>query len=137
VQNKHSKQSFTLVEIMIVVAIIILIASIGIPSLLRSRHNANEAAAMSACRAISTACESYIAVQGVYPYNLTTLGDEIPPYIDETLASGEKHGYNFSYQRLSTYTYACTADPTDPGVTGTRTFVINQTGVIQTIDNSS
>ena len=54
----RQRHGFTLVEIMIVVAIISLLAAIAIPNLLRARHNANEAAAIAALRTISTGARS-------------------------------------------------------------------------------
>ncbi|MDP2980719.1 MAG: type II secretion system protein, partial [Candidatus Omnitrophota bacterium] len=59
----RSRHGFTLVEIMIFVAIISLLAAIAIPNLLRARHNANEAAGIAALRTISTACESFRSAQ--------------------------------------------------------------------------
>ncbi|HYG74114.1 MAG TPA: DUF2950 family protein [Planctomycetota bacterium] len=53
------REGFTLIELMIVVAIIAIIAAIAIPSLIRSRLAANEAAAVAACKAYSEAQEVY------------------------------------------------------------------------------
>ena len=127
------RRAFTLVELMIVTTIIMLTAVIAIPNLQRVRHNANEAAAKSAIRTISTASETYRVAQSSYPPNLSVLGDAVPPYIDESLADGQRQGYNFTYQRLNTYQYTSTASPTAVGNTGTRTFVVDHTGVIQEI----
>jgi len=127
------RKGFTLVEIMIVVAIIALLAAIAIPNLLRARHNANEAAAIGSVRTISTACESFRAAQTppAYPVNLAALGAAIPPYIDNTLATGTKQGYTFVYARPNVNQYTCTASPQQVGVTGTRIFFVNETGVIR------
>lgn len=127
------RKGFTLVEIMIVVAIIALLAAIAIPNLLRARHNANEAAAIGSVRTISTAAESFRAAQTppAYPVNLAALGAAIPPYIDNTLAAGQKQGYNFVYARPNVNQYTCTASAMQVGVTGTRVFFVNETGVIR------
>ena len=130
--NRLTKRGFTLVEIMIVVAIIILLAAIAIPNLLRARLNANEAAAIGALRTLSTACESYRAAQTTpaYPDALTTLSGATPPYIDSTLCGGAKQGYNFTYTRSSNNQYTIVASPATPGVTGNRTFTLGEQGVI-------
>ncbi|MDD5291950.1 MAG: prepilin-type N-terminal cleavage/methylation domain-containing protein [Candidatus Omnitrophica bacterium] len=131
--KKLTKRGFTLVEIMIVVAIIILLAAIAIPNLLRARLNANEAAAIAALRTVSTACESYRAAQTspTYPGALTDLSGASPAYIDSTLGSGTKQGYSFTYSSASAGTqYSCTAAPVTGGVTGSRTFIVNESGVI-------
>ncbi len=127
------RKGFTLVEIMIVVAIIALLAAIAIPNLLRARHNANEAAAIGAVRTISTACESFRAAQTppTYPANLAALGAAVPPYIDNVLSAGQKQGYNYAYALVNANQYTCTATPTQAGVTGTRIFFVNETGVIR------
>ncbi|MDP2942731.1 MAG: prepilin-type N-terminal cleavage/methylation domain-containing protein [Candidatus Omnitrophota bacterium] len=127
------RKGFTLVEIMIVVAIIALLAAIAIPNLLRARHNANEAAAIGGTRTISTAAESFRAAQTppTYPANLAALGAAVPPYIDNTLAAGTKQGYTFVYALTNANQYTCTASPQQVGVTGTRVFFVNETGVIR------
>ena len=131
--RRLSTKGFTLVEIMIVVAIIILLAAIAIPNLLRARLNANEAAAIASLRTLSTACESYRAGQTSpsYPDELITLGPTVsdPPYIDGTLAGGSKQGYVFTYIGSSN-TYNVTASPVDPKITGIRTFTVDEDGVI-------
>ena len=127
-----NKKGFTLVEIMIVVAIIGLLAAIAIPGLLRSRHNANESAAIGSCRTISTSCESFRAAQVVptYPANLAALSSAAPPYIDEVLSGGTKQGYTFAYTP-STNTYTLIATPITVGTTGTRYFYVDETGVLR------
>jgi prepilin-type N-terminal cleavage/methylation domain-containing protein len=132
---RRSNRGFTLVEIMIVVAIIALLAAIAIPNMLRARHNANETAAIAAMRTISTALESFRANQTptAYPVALLTLGPagSNPPYIDPVLASGLKQGYRFTYFRVSNDLFTLSSVPTAFRTTGTRGFYVDQTGVIR------
>ncbi|MCX5692114.1 MAG: type II secretion system protein [Candidatus Omnitrophica bacterium] len=140
----RGKHGFTLVEIMIVVAIISLLAAIAIPNLLRARHNANEAAGIAALRTISTACESYRAAQTPTTYpttNLLLLSSAVPPYIDVSLASAvdannTKQGYYFTYAWVNANQYTCLATPAVPGTTGTRIFFVDESGVIR-LNNAS
>ncbi len=132
---RRSNRGFTLVEIMIVVAIIALLAAIAIPNMLRARHNANETAAIAAMRTLSTALESHRANQTPvgYAFSIAQLGPagSNPPYIDPVLASGVKQGYRFIYNRTSNETFTLTSNPTAFRTTGTRGFYVDQTGVIR------
>lgn len=140
---KKGSKGFTLVEIMIVVAIIALLAAIAIPNLLRARHNANETAAIGAMRTISTACESYRAAQTppAYPPNLGVLGVTSPltgpAYIPAALAGAtfpgaSRQGYWYSYvNNAFAGTYTLQGTPQTIGTTGTRRFYVDQTGVIR------
>ncbi len=139
----RSKHGFTLVEIMIVVAIISLLAAIAIPNLLRARHNANEAASIAALRTISTACESFRAAQTPpsYPANLTALSSATPAYIDVTLASATaagtaKQGYFYTYALVNANQFTATATPAVSGTTGSRIFFVDESGVIR-LNNAS
>ena len=129
-----NRRGFTLVEIMIVVAIIALLAAIAIPNLLRARLNANESAAIAALRTISTACESFRAANNTYPANLAALSGANPPYIDATLGAGSKQGYNFTYVLVNSNQYTCTAAPVTANVTGSRTFFVDESGVLRLND---
>lgn len=133
--KKLTDDGFTLVEIMIVIAIIATLAAIAIPSYLASRINANEASAIVSCRTIASACQAYYVntIPHAYP---NSLGDLVaptsdPPYIDSVLAvRQQKSGYGFIYELTGPETFNVYGEPTSPSLTGRRYFYINETGVI-------
>ena len=131
-----NRRGFTLVEIMIVVAIIALLAAIAIPNLLRARSNANEAAAVAGLKTIVSAAISFRSVNNAYPGVLTSLAapNATPPYIDSVLGctTGDgcpKSGYSFSLLG-SANTFTATATPLVYQTTGNRSFMVNESGVI-------
>ena len=130
------KKGFTLVEIMIVVAIVALLAAIAIPNLLRARLNANDSAAKATLQALATAIESYAAAEGTYPSNISILTGANPPYLNEDLTSGVRHGYNLSCGTLGTTGYNCTGTPSSCNVTGSKSYTVT-TGNVWTTGNCS
>jgi type IV pilus assembly protein PilA len=138
---------FSLIELLIVVAIILVIAAIAIPNYISARISANESSAVSSMHAISTGETGYVSAYPDvgYSVHLADLGDGgITPcaatatascFIDSALASGLKGGYSFTYTQDTTVTpstaFTLNADPQARGLSGQRSFFIDQTDVIR------
>jgi len=137
-------KGFSLIELLIVVAVILVLAAIAIPSLLRSRMAANEASAVGSLRTIGTAEITYNTTYGatVGFADLSALG----PYagggvpsstaaglLDADLASGTKSGYDFTAapSGANNSSYESSATPQSPGSTGQRYFCSDPSFVIQ------
>ncbi|HLL76644.1 MAG TPA: prepilin-type N-terminal cleavage/methylation domain-containing protein [Pyrinomonadaceae bacterium] len=129
-QTKKGQKGFSLIELLIVVAIIGIIAAIAIPNLLSSRKAANESAAIGSLRTINSAQATYLSIKGNntnYAADLTAL--ETEKLIDSALASKTKSGYKFDMTGKDG-AYTASADPVS-GSTGTRKFTTDETGVIK------
>ena len=132
-RGRLSLTGFTLVEIMIVLAIVIVLLTIAVPNFLRSRVIANETAALTNCRAINNACQLYNINQENYPNSLTDLTEPAsnPPYIDSTLAAGRKLGYEFIYQLVDSGHFTLNANPLSSGLLKGRYFYMDESGSIR------
>jgi len=130
------RRGFTLVEIMIVVAIIALLAAIAIPNLLRARLQTNESASQAALKTIATAEVTYRSGNDAYG-TLTNLGSPSvgPAYIDKVLGCTpepcNKSGYSFSIVGSSANAFASIAVPVTGNITGVRSFCITEDGVVR------
>src|SRR5450755_2652663 len=75
---RNKQKGFSLIELLIVVAIILIIAAIAIPNLLRSKMAANEASAVSSLRSLNTASVAYSTTYNQYPTAISDLGPGPP-----------------------------------------------------------
>jgi type IV pilus assembly protein PilA len=142
---------FSLIELLVVVSIILIVAAIAIPNLLRSRSAANEASAVASVRSINTSQVVYQFSFGQgFAASLAALSDGgvpancVPPtppaansscLLDSMLASGTKNGYKFTYAPAtsgnSVSTYTVNADPIASAGSGQRHFFSDQTLAIR------
>jgi type IV pilus assembly protein PilA len=155
---KRKQRGFSLIELLIVVAIILIIAAISIPNLLRSRMAASEASAVGSIRTMNTAAISYSSTFGNgFPPTLASIGDNGSTaitcanagFVDTVLTGGVKSGYTFQLQHglaaniLNSASSSCaagygysdgymvTAVPITVGTTGQRSFCSDASGVIR------
>jgi len=133
-QHQNHK-GFSLIELLIVVTIIGVIASIAIPNLLASRRAANEGSAQQSMRTISSCEVAYKFSYGNGSYaDLSTLGAKV--MTDSVLSSGTKSGYTFVATPVTGATeqffaYAFPVTTTGFSSTGSRRFAVTEDGVMR------
>jgi len=145
-------KGFSLIELLIVVTIILIIAAIAIPNLMRNKIQANETAAVETLRTLNGSILLYSNSYGGFPHALSDMGpaatgtpasSAAADLIDSVLAGGVKSGYKFAYLAVvsdpsgNVLTYTITATPVAPGSTGQRSFFTDQSGTIRNTANGT
>lgn len=137
--DRREQKGFSLIELLIVVAIIGIIAAIAIPNLLKSQQAARETAALTEVQTIGKNQVLYSITKGRGKFaDLATLGSM--SYVDATMASGTKGGYMYATTPINAEgmpaMFDTTAHPSSVGTfgTGNRSYYSNETMVVYDID---
>jgi prepilin-type N-terminal cleavage/methylation domain-containing protein len=139
-ERRARQRGFSLIELLIVIAIILIILSIALPQMGKSRRHAQEMAAVATIRTINSMEQQYYTEFGHYATTLSQLG---PPsasngqegadaagLIPANLASGSTGGYNYTISQTASG-YAVSAVPKSFGSTGSVTYYSDESGVIR------
>jgi len=138
-RRRRQQRGFSLVELLIVIAIILIILSIALPQMSKSRMHAQEMAAIKTLQTINTTEIQYQSQFGKFATAIAQLGPpptgggegpEAAGLISGTLATGTASGYNFTITQTPGG-YAVSAAPKTFGSTGRRTFYTDQTGIVR------
>jgi type IV pilus assembly protein PilA len=124
------QKGFSWIELLVVLVIMGVIASIAIPRLHEAEMSGNESSAVSSLRSIVTAQVAYNITSGMgrYASDLSILSSAA--LIDSVLGSGAKEGYNYTCTQSGSF-FSVTAAPEIPGQTGRRSYFADQSGVIR------
>ena len=135
-RTEQHGEGFTLVELMITVAIIAILMAFSIPIISNARISANEGSAVSSIRTLTSANTTYRTRFGSYAGDFDDLSSS--GIIDEVLAASVqtpgKSGYIFTYS-VAPGSWELAAQPLQPGVSGQRYFFADTSGVIRTADS--